>query len=168
MAIVIELDANQNPIISTYATSTRFKASQIPAECLAACDPMQINIPSTQEIILDNGPLASPQTKSLEKIMPIYTQSSEKKYHSKNNLQPLNYMYNLYSLNIISDENYEPWFEKTVSIYASNKYKPVALRTKPVLATLPDKFRIIHNIKGDPLKDLPELLPHPPKFISTT
>ncbi len=100
--------------------------------------------------------------------MPIYTQSSEKKPHSKKNQQPLEYMYNLYGSNIISDENYEPWFEKTASIYASKKYKPVALKTKPVLATLPDKFRIIRNIKGDPLKDLPELSPHPPEFNSTT
>ena len=44
------------------------------------------------------------------------------------------------------------------------KYKPVALKVRPVLGELPDKFRIIRNIIGDPLKDLPILDPNPPLF----
>ena len=35
------------------------------------------------------------------------------------------------------------------------KYKPVARKIKPVIGELPDKFRIIRNIIGDPLRDLP-------------
>ena len=44
------------------------------------------------------------------------------------------------------------------------KYKPVALKVRPVLAELPDKFRIIRNIIGDPLAGLPILDPNPGPF----
>ncbi|ETW82044.1 hypothetical protein HETIRDRAFT_244306, partial [Heterobasidion irregulare TC 32-1] len=47
------------------------------------------------------------------------------------------------------------------------KYKPVALKVRPVLADLPDKFRIVRNIRGDPLADLPTLTPNPPPFKPT-
>ena len=50
---------------------------------------------------------------------------------------------------------------------AKKKYKPVAVKVKPVIGALPDKFRIIRNIIGDPLKDLPVLPIHPPPFIPT-
>src|SRR3984885_6704991 len=50
---------------------------------------------------------------------------------------------------------------------AARKYKPVALRTKPVATFLPDKFRIIRNIVGDPLADMPALTPNPPPFAPT-
>jgi len=43
----------------------------------------------------------------------------------------------------------------------AKKYKPVALKVKPVLGTLPERFRIIRDIKGDSLKDLP-ILPERP------
>ena len=35
---------------------------------------------------------------------------------------------------------------------------------KPVLGELAEKFRIIRDIKGDPLEHLPVLIPNPPKF----
>jgi hypothetical protein len=44
------------------------------------------------------------------------------------------------------------------------KYKPVALRVKPVIQELPSKFRIIRDIKGDPLAEMPELSPNPSDF----
>ena len=50
---------------------------------------------------------------------------------------------------------------------AKKKYKPVALKTRPILADLPDKFRIIRNIIGDPLADMPTLSPNPPPFNLT-
>jgi len=46
----------------------------------------------------------------------------------------------------------------------AKKYKPVALKVKPVLGTLPERFRIIREIMGDPLKGLPKLPEHPPEF----
>ena len=54
----------------------------------------------------------------------------------------------------------------TVEVYAS-KYKPVALKVKPVYADLPKDFRIVRDIKGDPLADMPKLNPRPPEFTPT-
>jgi hypothetical protein len=45
------------------------------------------------------------------------------------------------------------------------KYKPIALKVHPVITNLPDCFRIIQNIIGDPLKNMPLLNPHPPSFM---
>src|SRR5271156_3382167 len=50
---------------------------------------------------------------------------------------------------------------KTRSVF---KYKPVALKTKPVFGELPAKFRIKREIIGDPLADMPKLLTNPPEF----
>ena len=53
-----------------------------------------------------------------------------------------------------------------VLISAKKKYKPVACKV-PVLKDLPTKFRIIQNIKGDPLASLPVLNLHPVSFTPT-
>jgi RNase H-like domain found in reverse transcriptase len=53
---------------------------------------------------------------------------------------------------------------ETRSVY---KYKPVALKTKPVIGELPGEFRIQREIVGDPLKELPVLLANPPEFEPT-
>ena len=50
------------------------------------------------------------------------------------------------------------------SSFAGKKYKPVALKVKPLIEPLPEKYRIIRDIKGDPLKDMPELPVNPPDF----
>jgi len=39
----------------------------------------------------------------------------------------------------------------------AKKYKIVAFKVKLVLGTLPEGFRIIQDIRGDPLKSLPVL-----------
>jgi hypothetical protein len=55
-----------------------------------------------------------------------------------------------------------------VSVFAAKKkYKPVALKTRPLLANLPDKFQIVRNITGDPLTNIPILTPTPPPFAPT-
>ncbi|SJL18883.1 uncharacterized protein ARMOST_22485 [Armillaria ostoyae] len=54
---------------------------------------------------------------------------------------------------------------KPVAVLASKKYKPVALKVKPLLGDLPDKFRIVRDIKGDPLKDIPLLSTSPPEYV---
>ncbi|KAJ7140465.1 hypothetical protein C8R46DRAFT_1233914 [Mycena filopes] len=54
-----------------------------------------------------------------------------------------------------------------VDVFAKKKYKPVAQKIRPVLGTLPDKFRIERHIYGDPLADMPKLNPNPPPFEPT-
>ena len=47
------------------------------------------------------------------------------------------------------------------------KYKPVALKVKPLFTDLPAKYRIIREIQGDPLENMPVLNPNPPEFKPT-
>ena len=47
------------------------------------------------------------------------------------------------------------------------KYKPVAKKVRPVIASVPNKFRIERNIIGDPLAELPILSHNPPPFVPT-
>lgn len=48
------------------------------------------------------------------------------------------------------------------------KYKPVAIKARPIKAELPDEYRVIRNIMGDPLADMPELPTNPPEFTPGT
>jgi len=61
--------------------------------------------------------------------------------------------------------NLEKIEEEGVSCFAK-KYKPVALKVKPVLGTLPERFRITREIVGDPLQGMPKLPEHPLEFES--
>ena len=54
-----------------------------------------------------------------------------------------------------------------VQVFAGKKYKPVAQKIKPVYQELPDQYRIIRDIKGDPLEGMPELSLNPPEFTPT-
>jgi hypothetical protein len=51
------------------------------------------------------------------------------------------------------------------SAFVTKKYKPVAKKIRPVYTDVPQKFRIIRDIKGNPLATLPPLSPHPPPFV---
>lgn len=44
------------------------------------------------------------------------------------------------------------------------KYKPVDKKVRPVIQELLAEFRIRREIKGDPLVEMPELLPNLPGF----
>jgi hypothetical protein len=63
----------------------------------------------------------------------------------------------------ISFSNVKP----PLAIFAGKKYKPVALKVQPVKTELPSRFRIIRDIKGDPLENIPELPMHPQDFQPT-
>jgi hypothetical protein len=56
---------------------------------------------------------------------------------------------------------------ETRETFVTKKYKPVAQKIRPVYQDLPDKFRIIRDIKGDPLDTLPLLNKNPPEFVPT-
>ena len=47
------------------------------------------------------------------------------------------------------------------------KYKPVALKTRPLIQELPAQFRIKREIIGDPLAEMSKLSPNPPDFVPT-
>lgn len=50
-------------------------------------------------------------------------------------------------------------------VLVGKKYKPVALKVRPVFEPLPEEFRIERNITGDPLANLVPLDPNPPKYV---
>ena len=52
---------------------------------------------------------------------------------------------------------------KIVDCFAK-KYKPVALKVKPVLGMLPERFRITREIIEDLLKNMSRLPERPPEF----
>ena len=52
-------------------------------------------------------------------------------------------------------------------VVTKKKYKPVAKKIKPVIAELPEKYRIVRNIVGNPLENMPNLDPNPPPFQPT-
>ena len=54
-----------------------------------------------------------------------------------------------------------------LAIFAGKKYKPIALKFRPVETELPSRFRIIRTIKGDPLENMPKLPTHPPAYKPT-
>ena len=68
---------------------------------------------------------------------------------------------------------YRPWgteekqSELEREVFAGKKYKPVDQKIRPIKGTLPEEFRIIRDIKGNPLADMPMLDPNPPDFIPT-
>lgn len=63
--------------------------------------------------------------------------------------------------------NHEDLENKTPPVSVFTKYKPVALKVKPIYAELPAKYRIKREIKGDPLENMPVLNPNPPEFVPT-
>ena len=50
-------------------------------------------------------------------------------------------------------------------VVTKKKYKPVAKKVKPIIAELPGQYRIIRDIKGDLLENMPALEKVPPTFI---
>ena len=55
----------------------------------------------------------------------------------------------------------------TYFVQDKKKYKPVARKVRPVVTAVPPQFRINRKIEGDPLAEMPQLSPNPPKFTPT-
>ena len=56
---------------------------------------------------------------------------------------------------------------KRKGVQVKKKYKPVAMKTKPVASQVSEDFRIERHILGDPLANIPSLDPNPPPFQPT-
>lgn len=52
-------------------------------------------------------------------------------------------------------------------VFAGKKYKPVALKVRPVFTEVPERFRIKREIIGDPLAEMPSLPTNPSDFVPT-
>ncbi|KAG5328458.1 hypothetical protein C0989_010417, partial [Termitomyces sp. Mn162] len=56
---------------------------------------------------------------------------------------------------------------KQRGVQVKKKYKPVAMKTKPVASHVSEDFRIKCQIIGNPLATIPQLNPNPPPFVLT-
>jgi hypothetical protein len=54
-----------------------------------------------------------------------------------------------------------------LAVFVGKKYKPVALKVRPMETELPSRFCIVRKIEGDPLEDVPELPTRPTDFELT-
>lgn len=71
-------------------------------------------------------------------------------------------------LSDISQSDFPFVTHKPLAILAAKKkYKPVAKKVRPVMTELPERFRIVRNIVGNPLAALPTLVHNPPPFQPT-
>jgi len=61
-----------------------------------------------------------------------------------------------------------PTIQTLLAIYAGKKYKPVAIKVRPVETKLPSRFHIMHDIKGNLLKDMLVLMTQPPPYTPTS
>ena len=59
---------------------------------------------------------------------------------------------------------YTPLGEKRPGVVYKRKYRKAADRIQPIATQLPEEFRIVRNIKGDPLADIPILPTTAPEF----
>jgi hypothetical protein len=57
-----------------------------------------------------------------------------------------------------------PKTDEIKEVFAGKKYKPVALKVRPVFQDQPEEFRIERNIVGDPLEGMRPLEYFPPDF----
>src|SRR5271168_1440833 len=125
-------------------------------------DPLQVQPTITESFdtltLLNAGPIP-PNTRNPRLYTNANTMATNKHlyYHSRppTTISPSQ-----------SDNNKEAQEAETF-LSLKKKYKPVALKVKPVIGELPAKFRIIRDIKGDPLATLPVLPTNPPKFEPT-
>ena len=65
------------------------------------------------------------------------------------------------------DETLKTKDREQVSVFAGKKYKPVAQKVRAMPAELADEFRIVRNITGEPLEEMPSLSTDPPPFSPT-
>lgn len=59
---------------------------------------------------------------------------------------------------------YSPVGDKKPGVVYKRKYRKAEQRVQPIATQLPEEFRIVREITGDPLADLPDLPTDPPPF----
>jgi hypothetical protein len=163
VAVVIEEDQNKpgHFIISAYMDfdSDSPSPQDISYSYLSACDLSATNtdIGSAMYISYDSDSQCSIQI-PCNTSMYTSTSRSSSSVRTNSSISPQ-------TLLVPVDTPYT--LDPQASTFANRKYKPVARKIRPVIADLPDKFRITRNIVGDPLADMPQLSPNPPPFIPT-
>jgi hypothetical protein len=148
VAIIIKEDADTpgQSYISAYKEFNTDSPSEkdISYAYLSACDPVATQTDFTHVSLFDSD-TTSPILNS-DAVYVVDSVLPTRPYPSSNDTDTL---------------------AQQVSVFVKHKYKPVSQKIRPIIAELPDKFRIVRNIVGDPLADLPTLSPNPPSFRPT-
>ena len=164
VAVIIEEDPDKlgHFIISAYMDfdSDTLSPQDISYSYLSACDLSVTNtdIGSAMYISYDSDSQCSIQISSTASTLPTSTYRDPYLLPTNTSILPRTLL-----VPISTTDTQGP----QVSTFGNRKYKPVARKIRPVIADLPDKFRIVRNIVGDPLADMPLLFPNPPPFVPT-
>ena len=154
LAIIVEYDPDTcTPIITSYAplhsdSPSSVSSSQASFAYLSACDLSHASYPTSDPY----------STK------PASQHPSNNRFESSNHRPPQSNTRHT-SSNIPTASTYTT--VKRPGVQTKKKYKPVAIKVKPISADLPKKYRIERNIVGDPLKEMPTLDPNSPAFQPT-
>ncbi len=70
-----------------------------------------------------------------------------------------------YFYNTVDPEYALPTVGTVKDVFVTKKYQPVAQKIRLIMGGLPSEFRIVCKIKGDPLKDMPQLSTHPSEYM---
>jgi len=124
----------------------------------------------------DSAPISSYVTISSATSLPIcdsITQYYLSTSNLLNKLYPNVTFYTTMTTTQVRNGSHDPMvstFEGVImkkGVVAKKKYKPVALKVKPVIIELPKQYQIHHHIMGDLLQGILTLNPTPPPFTST-
>ena len=142
MIIEEQPDAPGQYFISAYKTFDSDSDRDLSFDYLSACDPSTTEIDFSQITYVSSSDSSAFAPDSISSSMlPLHT---------------------LEQCADSTDSSDDP-----VSTFVVRKYKPVAKKVRPLLADLPDKYRITRNIVGDPLAEMPTLNANPPDFTPT-
>ena len=105
---------------------------------------------------------------SLSSVLPAFPRhkGQSEQHYKRQNPSVLEPFVSSYSEKSTQLSPYPVLCQENVKILMK-KYKPVAQKVRPIIGNLPSRFRIVRNIIGDPLTDLPRLSPLPPRFRLT-
>ena len=167
VALVIT-DDNGKPHISAY-TFRSDPSIPLASTYLSACDPVPTFLSSlyTRDSTKPSA-TSSPALSSATKTSAFYSATATATATATTSKPP--------STNpepaILSYVNRLHLLQRDTTPYATfaatkKKYKPVALKTRPVLGTVPERFRIVRNITGDPLASMPQLPTNPGDYVPT-
>jgi len=167
VAVIIDSDTQNNLYISAFMDlNSRSPSSQdISYSYLTACDASVTKIDPLSTISLTPTPDMSYTLCVPSVISSQFTFSPVSSFDTM--FQSLGHSISMPPTLLVPITKSNSALEQVSTFAAKRKYKPVALKTRPVITDLPNKFHIVRNIVGDPLADMPTLTPTPPTFVPT-
>ena len=158
-AFVIEYDAHADSASAVaYSKLPTLDSSSLAEAYLLSCDGFSLDRPTQEKFIKSHSldvffsTIDSPASSS----SPSSTYTKPEKHFASVSPSPPSASTDIGNRTELVDQY----------LTTKKKYKPVALKTRPLLADLPEKFRIERKIIGDPLADMPPLNPSPPSHFT--